>query len=437
MTAMTKKSFLFLQGPCGPFFRKLGRALSRDGHSVLRINFNGGDVLQWPGSLTRHFQGMPQDWPAFVDSLKQQHSITDLCVFGDCRPYHSKAIQVLKPYGVRVHVFEEGYFRPRWITLEEGGVNGYSSLPGDPAYYMEEAASYERFPPSVDTGKSKRYMFWYYFHYFWATGYLSPLFPQFKKNGHYPDSLRLYPSYAEVTGDFLQWLFRLFGSRRLEKNANLRLNRLQSQQVPYFLVPLQLSIDSQITCHSPYTGMQEFISQVIASFARHAPKDTALIFKNHPLDPVVRASRIVAELETHRYGVVDRVVFIDGGHLPTILQNCRGTVVINSTSGLSSIHHGVPTLNLGKAIYNISGLTFRGSLDEFWSNHQVPDNELYNAFRKVVMHKTQKNGNFYTPKGVRLALEHVVPAMSTAEAEHPASTDLHVQHGIASCEYVN
>ena len=37
---------LFLQGPHGPFFRRLGRALARQGDAVIRVNCcGGGDVV--------------------------------------------------------------------------------------------------------------------------------------------------------------------------------------------------------------------------------------------------------------------------------------------------------------------------------------------------------------------------------------------------------
>ena len=36
-----------------------------------------------------------------------------------------------------MHVFEEGYFRPHWVTLERSGVNAHSLLPKDPQWYLE------------------------------------------------------------------------------------------------------------------------------------------------------------------------------------------------------------------------------------------------------------------------------------------------------------
>ncbi len=405
MRPQDRKSFLFLQGPCGPFFRQLGKALASKGHAVLRINFNGGDVLQWPGRLTRKFPGLPQDWPEYVHSLQTEHGFTDLCIFGDCRPYHQAAVRILKEYGLRVHVFEEGYFRPRWITLEEDGVNANSRMPRDPQFYFQAASEIEAFPKSIDIGKTPRHFFRHYFHYFLATGYLAHLFPQYKRSAVYPDSLRLYPAFTEAVGDSLRWGFRLLGSKRMHAQADQHIDCLISQKRPYFIAPLQLSIDSQITCHSSFSSMPEFISYVVRNFARHAPENASLVIKNHPLDPIVRANRMVAELEASSCGIMDRVIFLDGGNLPRILKHSSGAVLINSTTGLSALHHGVPCITLGKAVYDIKGLTHQKSLDDFWHEPTAPSHDLYQGFRKVFMHQTQINGSYYTPQGLRLALQ--------------------------------
>ena len=61
---------------------------------------------------------------------------TILC-FGDCRPLHKEAKRWAKSKGIRFLAFEEGYLRPQFITVEEDGVNAYSSLPRDPDFYRK------------------------------------------------------------------------------------------------------------------------------------------------------------------------------------------------------------------------------------------------------------------------------------------------------------
>src|SRR5713226_7191493 len=132
-------NFLFLQGMASFFFAQLGQALTTTGHHVHRINFNGGDRVFWrrPGAID--YRGGLEDWPEFLATCLADWSITDIILFGDCRPLHRVAIQVAARRGIRVHVFEQGYLRPNWITLEQGGVNGHSSMPRDPAWFMETA----------------------------------------------------------------------------------------------------------------------------------------------------------------------------------------------------------------------------------------------------------------------------------------------------------
>ena len=52
----------------------------------------------------------------------------------------------------------------------------------------------------------------------------------------------------------------------------------------YFLVPLQVHNDAQIEKHSDYVSVENFIEEVTASFARHAPRGRLLVFKHHPMD---------------------------------------------------------------------------------------------------------------------------------------------------------
>ena len=133
------RGFLFLQGMATRFFERLGQALIGRGHAVYRVNFNGGDRAFWrlPGAVD--FCGRPEEWPEFLDRLIVERAISDIILFGDCRPLHRAAIRVAEGRALRIHVVEEGYLRPDWITFEEGGVNGHSALPRDPGWYRERA----------------------------------------------------------------------------------------------------------------------------------------------------------------------------------------------------------------------------------------------------------------------------------------------------------
>ena len=141
------RTYLFLQGPHGSFFRELGLALQRAGHRVLRVNICGGDVVDWHSSDAVWYQGRTTDWSGWIGDLMQRKGVTDLLAFGDWRPLHREAILVAKLRNIRVWAFEEGYLRPHYITMEEGGVNGNSMLPHSPALLRELAEAHPT-PPS-------------------------------------------------------------------------------------------------------------------------------------------------------------------------------------------------------------------------------------------------------------------------------------------------
>src|SRR5687768_5897860 len=144
----TKRSFLFLQGLATPFFVRLAREIATRGHSVHRINLCGGDRLYWPRFGAVDFRGRFSDWRDFLGSYLQDAGITDIILFGDCRPYHRVAMDIARSRDIAVHVLEEGYFRPDWITLERGGTNAFSSLPRDPKSVLAEVAE-DRSPDMV------------------------------------------------------------------------------------------------------------------------------------------------------------------------------------------------------------------------------------------------------------------------------------------------
>jgi capsule polysaccharide modification protein KpsS len=163
----------------------------------------------------------------------------------------------------------------------------------------------------------------------------------------------------------------------------------------YFLVPLQVHCDMQIRCHSPYKSVEQFIIQLINSFAAHASPKNYLVFKHHPLDRGYRNYSNLIRGVSESAGIMDRVIYVHDLPLPSLFKHARGTVVINSTAALSSIHHGIPVKVLGKAVYDLKGLTSQLTLARFWSHPEHPDMALYRRFRSFLVSHNQINGNFY------------------------------------------
>ncbi|WP_429328601.1 capsule biosynthesis protein [Paraburkholderia atlantica] len=397
------RSFLALQGTASPFFSRLATALHERGHEVRRVNFCGGDLAYAGNTDAWNFRGQAaalSEW--YVNQVKVG-SFTDVIMFGDCREIHRPIHPIAEAHGLRVHVFEEGYVRPHWLTLEKHGVNGRSQLPRDPAWYLDQ----RRGTPPSPVGKPTGYnLFERAFHdirYRAANSLFAPRFPHYRshrpRNGFF--------EYAGLAA-------RALRQRQHHKDSDQVTRELLDAKQPYYIFPLQLNSDAQIVVHSPFNGVREAITKVLTSFATNAPADTCLVIKNHPLDTGLIDHRSHALQLARDLDITDRLRFIDAGHLPTLLDNARGAVVVNSTVGLSALHHRRPLMALGTSIYNMPGLTWQGSLDDFWTQADEPDMALYQAFLDYVVHHTQINGDFYTKTGIAMAVAGAVQRLEAA-----------------------
>lgn len=388
---IAKQRFLFLQGPPGPFFDRLGASLRRLGHAVHRINLNAGDVASWSGPAI-DYRGTAERWPSFVDDFLVHHRITDLILFGDCRPLHNAARGMARLRGVRVHVFEEGYIRPDWATLELDGVNGHSSLPRDPNWYVKAARTLPPLAkrPTVPSRFRRRAQE--------ATSYYARTslgrwrFPHYKSH-------RDRSAVTEALG----WL-KQFALRKLQEGrAENVLAQLEGKR--YFALPLQLSSDHQIRVHSLFGTMQAGASYVIESFARSAPDDTYLLVKEHPLDSSLFSWRRFIRREARRLNVEHRVLFTKGGRIDDIVENSLGVVTVNSTTGTLALASGIPVITLGQAVYNIPGITFQGPLDSFWSDPTPPNPRIWDAFSRVLQARCLVYGGFASDEGIEMLVE--------------------------------
>ncbi len=169
---------------------------------------------------------------------------------------------------------------------------------------------------------------------------------------------------------------------------------LRHRDFEYFLVPLQVHLDSQIS-HSNFRDVAEFIEFVVRSFALNAAKTSNLVLKLHPLDRPYRDYRALVEALRLKYDLGSRLHYVDVVNLPEALQCALGTVVINSTVGLSSLLRHTPTKCLGRAIYDIPGLTHQGPLDEFWKAPAPVDAALLERFVTFVRTNTQLAGSVW------------------------------------------
>ncbi len=400
-----RRGFLFLQGMATRFFERLGRTLADRGHAVHRVNFNGGDRAFWrlPGAVD--FGGREHEWPEFLERLVVGRGISDIILFGDCRPLHRAAIRFAETRLLRLHVVEEGYLRPDWITFEEGGVNGHSSLPRDPGWYRERARSLPAWqdPPPVPGSFRRRAVEDVLFTMASMAGVWR--FPYYATH-------RPYHQLIEYAG----WLRRLALKRQAERRAAAAIEGLPDGPDPLFFFPLQLDCDYQVRVHSPFRAMHLAIEHVLSSFAAHAPRAARLIVKLHPLDSgLVDWTALTGHLAVE-LGIADRVTVLDGGDLGKMLTRKPAVVTVNSTVGSLALACGLPVIALGKAVYDIAGLTFQGELREFWTAPTPPDAALFDAFRRVLAARCLIPGSFFNETGLTIAVDAAVERLEAAYA---------------------
>jgi capsular polysaccharide export protein len=392
----SKKVFLFLQGPHSWFYRLLADRLESMGHRCLRIHVCFADWIFWGRTGGIHYRGSLKKWTPWLEDFLIKNGVSDIVLLGEQRGHHKAAAVLARKHKIRITVTEWGYLRPDWITFELEGMSGNSCFTKDPKEIKRIAESLPepdftvRYPDSffelarngfiADVGN-------------WVFGFLYP---------GYRSHLLMNPLMLYVFTGLHRWR-----AARNSAGANRRVGELceGAARQPYFVFPMQIEADYQVRAYSKYTGLESALRDVIGSFSLHAPANSRLVVKLHPMDPATRPwKRIVARIASE-YGAQDRVELIDGGPFDELAKRSAGVVTINSTCGVGAIMAGVPVKTLGEALYDVPGLTCHGPLDCFWTDAESPEIDLGRAYTKAVAACIQIKGGFFTRAGLSALVE--------------------------------
>jgi len=385
------RHFLFISAPFGPFCRELAQALRGTGARCTRVILNAGDALDWGArSAAPYFGGLP-GWTGWLNRQIGRLGVTDIVTYGDSSPYAAEALILAQSLGLRRHVLEQGYFRPDWVTLERDGVNGNSRLPRDPEWYLRHPARGGR-TSEERVGLTTPSAIYLIVRHHAAIYAGAPLFPRYR-------AAYQHSAFRQA----MTHCWRFVVGRLTAERARRAHEALVATSAPIFLALLQRPGDSQLWRHSDFETAAAFVERVVTSFAAHAPADAQLIIRAHPLDPGIDDHGKLIRRVAQREGVAEQVHYLDHGKLHEVLPRIAAAICVNSTAGLSAVEFGKPTVTLGKAIYDMPGLTHQGGLDSLWTKPEAPDPELYDAFRRVVIATSQVNGAYSTPLGRSLA----------------------------------
>lgn len=369
---------LLLMGPIGLFFSRFCRYLRGCGIPVTKVAFPLRE-FGFPAEVCVPYRDSMEAWRPFLRQLLAERGIRHIFMYGDFIIPHRIAIEEAQRAGIEAWVFELGYIRPNYVTLERDRVNARSNL-NRPAEFYRSLPPVDRLPGGrLDPG------------WRWRKLWKAPTFIQhaFTRYPIIEGEHKLQPSpgflWCQLRGSWRFWLYRV------QERA---IKRRLLEHLSFFLVVLQVSSDSQIQMGSPYRGMHAFIEDVIRSFAAHAHSSDHLAFKHHPRDRGYNHYGLLIQLVAARHGIAERVHYFHDGALSQFLRTCRGVVTVNSTVGLQALYHAVPTKVMGHTFYNLSGLTDQKPLDQFWQAPQTSDRPLFYRFYAHLVTSTQVNGNF-------------------------------------------
>lgn len=407
-----RRVFLFLQGPHGPFFHQLARMLRLAGAEVWRVGFNAGDRAFW-GDRARYipYREPAQDWPETLRRIIAEKVVTDLVLYGDTRPAHAQAIAIAKPLGLAIHVYEEGYMRPYWITYERGGANGHSRVMRMSVPEMRHALAHsgtDSAPPPASWGDMRQHVF-YGALYHGCVLFLNRGYRHFR------------PHRALSVGQEFKLYLRhllLMPFNALERR--IATWRIRTGGFPYHIALLQLEHDASFRAHSPFSSMTEFLETVIDGFARGAPAHHHLVVKAHPLEDGRAPIRTDLRRLIRDYGLNGRVHYLRGGKLAQLLDEARSAVTVNSTAGQQVLWRGIPLRIFGAAVYAKPELVSTQPLPEFFAGAVRPDRCAYADYRRYLLETSQIPGGFYSARGRRQVLRQAVDMMLAAEDPYDA-----------------
>ncbi|MBK1636030.1 capsule biosynthesis protein [Rhodovulum adriaticum] len=417
------RRFLFLQGPHGPFFDRLAGGVRAAGAQAWRVAFNRGDEVFW-SDADRLIRATcpPADWPALCADLLAEKHITDIALYGDTRPCHEAAIAAARAAGITVHIFEEGYLRPYWITYERDGANGHSRLMDMSIAEMRARLRGEPAPPieaPAHWGDMRQHVF-YGALYHWFVLAMNRRYPHFQPHRGLPVR-REFALYLQRLG-----LLPLHAAQRFAATRAVRAGGF-----PYHLVLLQLAHDASFQRHGPFDTMDAFLALCVESFALGAPAHHHLVFKAHPLEDGRSPQRGAISRLARRHGVAGRVHYVRGGKLALLLDGATSAVTVNSTAGQQALWRGLPLAALGTAIYGKPGLVSGQPLAEFFAAPRPPDAEAYAVFRRFLLETSQVPGGYYSRRGRAQALRRIVDMVLAADDPYTARalrSDAEPQH---------
>jgi len=392
-----RKVALLLQGPIGPFFKNLQTEFESAGFDTKRVLFHSADALFAPKRNAQRFSGDLTAWDRWLRKEFTNRTPDVVVLFGSCRPAHQIARKIAQENGIEIFALEEGYLRSGYITCERGGNNHYSPLT---QWILSKPKQSPKDPMNIKSSFPMM-CFWGASFYLWR---------EFTKR---ESEQALYHRETHgVVNEIQSWtshVVRRTLAKPYERQSYFDL--IEKHHKEYMLVPLQTPSDSQIRLASRGWGNEKLITSCLVA-ANEVNCNELIVFKTHPLDE--NAHKLVAHIwkEAKRFNVIDNVRVLQTGKMGELTRNSSGMIVINSTSAFSALHHRVPLLVLGEAIFRHSSVVTLGkdihSISSFLRTRNVKDAESVAAFIGTLKSSSLVPGDFYSTRSQRATAASVL-----------------------------
>jgi len=400
--SMPKKSILLLQGPVGPFFAELQEALSVAGLATRRVVFNAGDKFFAPQRNCVYFTGTICEWETWLRFEFAQNAPDAVVLFGSNRPVHKVVRRLAELYRIDVFSLEEGYLRSGYVACELGGNNQHSPLiewdakPRPILGTSVDAAPAFGAPPSSFATMA-----------FWAAAYYLV-----RDLASKPSDVQLFHRARERILP-MSWRWSMHLLRRLTARVTEFPKRQALRRRPgYILIPLQVASDSQLQAAARGWSTNRLIDGALMAL-RDASSDQRLVFKLHPLERGSAAVKRQILRRADELGVDHhRIRVLHSGRMGDLAKYSSGMVLINSTSAFSALHHDIPVLVLGDAIFRHEAIVTLGASEAdiatFFKLRHAKSRVLIGAFFAEIKSQSLIPGDFYVRRGRTVAIEGIL-----------------------------
>ena len=325
-------------------------------------------------------------WEETVGGIMTSRGVTDLVVYGDTRPVHATAIAQARRRGITVHVFEEGYLRPYWVTYERGGANGNSPVMATSVDQMRRALGGRRHGPAGrprTLGRAARARL--------STGRFTTASSSWRtgttqRSGPIARS-RCGRSSGSISSASRSWAGTgSTGWRRHGASC--------AAAIPIIWRCCNWSMTQAFATMAP--SRHKRISSTPSSTASHRARRRIITSSSRRIlwrTGARRYARPSAGRPTNTASP-PRVHFVRGGKLAPLLDAARSAVTVNSTAAQQALWRGLPLKCFGAAVYDKPEFVSDQPLAAFFRDPGRPDSAAYRKFRHYLLQTSQLPGSF-------------------------------------------